>query len=792
MAASAAARYEVRWRVTGTEQWSDIASISPVSEIVVEGLNRTKQYDFEVRAVSACGAKSDWGTGTNTIPGATTPPDIATITAQSLADGVHLAWTTADIPPAGTEYSVERSDDGTTGWAERARLRSTAYTDPETSGTTHYYRVAAVNFAGQFGNWSAVINNNGVNVSQIGSNASKALATQLPVINGGFDYTTPADPTYGWTNDTGVTWDFNTTSTGPGAGTNSAHHGPGGTSGAFRNIGLAGCNPGQVYKAQALIKAVGANGQCYVYISWCDASGAEIGTAVPAALNQYGQSNYITGTVSAQGSYAVGVAPNGTVYARTCLAATSHTAGDYYVDNVLCTQHPDNQDMVPDSSTYQRQTTNQGAAVVMRNPNFELGADAQGNIPGWASHGGGTIATQGTVVYSGSASLKVTNVGGGASGAESDRFSCDAGDVIAARCRAYASVGNPATLAVAFYAASGAQLGSLFTKSTSGYASWQTLALAASDNAVAPSGTSYFKALLYQTAATGYAYFDEVLITRTLNLSQHVRGALPNQTYVPARMVGNIPARVPSVISYSVPIGSVSPCTVTITLAAFTMLAGSYSVSYSALSTSISLARNTTTNVWLYFDDPHQAGGSPTLVATTNANDVYGADGRINVGGLSVVVPSSGTGSGGGGGGGGCVCVDQWLPGDVQAGSVCRGDLIYGTSGDLITQPYRVGAIRINRQPCWQLVTESGASVSASESTPMTLPGGALAMFPDMLHELVAVRRGDAPAAWERVTQLRYIGMRAVNQISIGGNCYWAGDEPGVYVSTHNTYVSPK
>ena len=59
MAVSAAEYYEVRWRVKGNDEaWSSPRRVSPVSEVVIEELDRNTQYEFEVRAVSNCGAKS--------------------------------------------------------------------------------------------------------------------------------------------------------------------------------------------------------------------------------------------------------------------------------------------------------------------------------------------------------------------------------------------------------------------------------------------------------------------------------------------------------------------------------------------------------------------------------------------------------------------------------------------------------------------------------------------------------------------------------------------------------------
>lgn len=177
MAASAAEYFEVRWRVKDSgEAWAGPRQIAPTSEIVITELDRTQQYEMEVRAVSNCGAKSVWVPSDYTVPGAVPPVPVDTLTAQPLADGVHLGWTSIAIPAAGVEYSVERSADGSTGWAERIRLRATAYTDPETTGATFYYRVRGVNFAGQYGAYSPIVSSAGVSVGDIGANAANAAA----------------------------------------------------------------------------------------------------------------------------------------------------------------------------------------------------------------------------------------------------------------------------------------------------------------------------------------------------------------------------------------------------------------------------------------------------------------------------------------------------------------------------------------------------------------------------------------------------------------------------------------
>jgi hypothetical protein len=356
MAVSAPDHYEVRWRQTGTVQWGEVSTIKPTDEIVVEGLDRAKTYDFEVRAVAACGAKSAWVTGSHAPASNPVPLTITSITASSLADGVHLAWTIASNAPAGIEYSVERSANGTTGWTARTSVRALAYTDPETSGTVYYYRVQAIAFGGTTGPYSSVVNSAGTNVGAIATAATQAvtLATSMAVINGGFE-ALPAG--YGWTADGGTGWYTDTTSGTPGVPPNGARRnaGTGSNTGAYMNNGVIGCQPGQVVKAQALFKCVGITGGCFVLVQWLDASLATLGTS---------NGNQITGTVT-NGSYVVGVAPAGTVYAKVGLYYNVMTAGTVYADNVVCTQQPSNQSEVPNGGGHNSVTGIDGSGLAL-------------------------------------------------------------------------------------------------------------------------------------------------------------------------------------------------------------------------------------------------------------------------------------------------------------------------------------------------------------------------------------------------------------------------------------------
>lgn len=176
MTKTAASAIEVRYRATGSGAWSQPRSFGVSDTIAIGSLQRGKSYDFQARSVSYCGARSDWVNVTSVIADADMlPPPVASLTAESVADGVHLGWLFA-AAKADTEFSIERSSSATDGFVERTRVKATSYTDPETSGTTYYYRVRAVTTAGGFGGYSNVVSSQGVSVDQLGDDVAAAQA----------------------------------------------------------------------------------------------------------------------------------------------------------------------------------------------------------------------------------------------------------------------------------------------------------------------------------------------------------------------------------------------------------------------------------------------------------------------------------------------------------------------------------------------------------------------------------------------------------------------------------------
>jgi hypothetical protein len=342
MATSAAVKLEVRWREVGTEAWSNIAEAPVMNELYIEGLTRGKQYEVEWRGVSACGAKSAWGSTLHTPPGVAVPLAISTLTAASLADGVHLTWATDGIQPAGIEYSIERSASSTTGFVERARVRATAFTDPETSGTTYYYRVRGVNFSEVYGPYSSVVSSNGVNVGAIGNTANQANANVPTVINPQFK-----NGTTGWTFDNAAGFYQEQGANSPDSACNTylVRQGQaGGATTAARNLGYVSVVPGQTVTALCCLKSLSANAGAYagVRISWRDLNHSELSVTHASVTCGPG------GTYLQCVSKAAGQAPANAQFAHLEIEYLLHTSGYLNATSCNLTVQPASLGEVPD------------------------------------------------------------------------------------------------------------------------------------------------------------------------------------------------------------------------------------------------------------------------------------------------------------------------------------------------------------------------------------------------------------------------------------------------------------
>lgn len=336
---------------------------------------------------------------------------------------------------------------------------------------------------------------------------------------------------------------------------------------------------------------------------------------------------------------------------------------------------------------------------------------------------------------------------------------------------------------------------------TSGYGAWQLLKGAA---AIAPSGTiaAYIEA--YNTATSGVSRFDEMRVTRQASLDNEVvdgttygRTAqsdlyssggvnrvglriagsgqrIGDQRNLVQRTVTNVAAKVPTVISYSASAGT--PATATISIAAFTVLAGSVSTAYSAMSASTTGTNGTTITYYLYFDDPSFAGGTQTLVATTNSNDCYAGDGRVYAGSIAVTYPTSGSGSGSGGGGGtGCPQVDEPVTRRapdgsheiIRAGDVHVGDYLLLTTGRWGWVSYAEAKL----QPCVHVTGEDGSTITCSTSAPLETDDGTCVPAPSVDGLMLRHRESGVM----RIDDVAEIGDAWVQHITCEDACFWVG-----------------
>jgi fibronectin type 3 domain-containing protein len=140
--------YRIEHSLDAATGWTTIAITGPdVTTYTDEGLSSGTTYFYRVFATNAGGDSPALE-----VPSATTvnvPPSPTTVTAvPASSTQIELDW--SDVPDE-TGYRVERSPDGSTGWATVATTGQdvTTYLDSGlASGTTYYYRVFATSAGG--------------------------------------------------------------------------------------------------------------------------------------------------------------------------------------------------------------------------------------------------------------------------------------------------------------------------------------------------------------------------------------------------------------------------------------------------------------------------------------------------------------------------------------------------------------------------------------------------------------------------------------------------------------------
>ncbi|HEX9391473.1 MAG TPA: fibronectin type III domain-containing protein [Usitatibacteraceae bacterium] len=231
-----------------------------------------------------------------------------------------------------------------------------------------------------------------------------------------------------------------------------------------------------------------------------------------------------------------------------------------------------------------------------------------------------------------------------------------------------------------------------------------------------------------------------------------------------------------------------TPATATLSVTAFTMYIGSVTLSYNAASVGVTGTNGAVVTYYIYFDDAAYAGGTPTLVATTTANAIAQADGRVYVGSVTFTFPTSGTG---GGGGTGCVTADSVTPDGRRFGDLKMGDEIELCDPEtLVSSRGTILFLARNVDECVNLITHGGSVLPCSLSAPIpTLERGYM-VAPDCLGLTVPIRRDDIIAR-EMVIAIEPIGRQEIVHLHVADRCFWAGKFHSACVLHHNLKPPP-
>ncbi len=615
---------------------------------------------------------------------------------------------------------------------------------------------------------------NAANTANTNANTANTSVNNLNAVNLSF-----AQGMYGWTPvSDAANWYAETGANGPGgAGTYVVHKVSTVTTQMINQTRVPVVG-GQVIKATGQCRAIGSpNGGAALFIEWIDINGNIISTP---------NSNL---ALASSGTFQLALtatAPSNAAFANIGPSAGSTTGsatGYWTFANFAWNYQPSSVDEIPDGATYIRsiQLASSSSALTLDNATFQMPSASVATIPGWSTSSAGasaylqssgpspSVGGQYVVLHSGA--------GGGAVLVHNRSFAVNPGDKVSTGGLLYAASGS-ALIAANFYNAAGTFISAISVATSS--AAW----LASSSSGVVPSNAATMVVSCNQATASSYAVFNYVWCSINDVRVAGSGAQIGDQRNLKQRTVTNIPAKVGTTISYTAAAGS--PATSTISVGAFTVLAGSVSVAYNASSASVTGSNGATVTYYLYMNDPAFAGGTQTLIATTNGNDVYGGDGYVYVGPVSVTFPTSGSGSGGGGGGGAgaCVCDDMWIDDEMQAGEARVGELFdcldIPTSG-LRKFRRRLRSTESVEVPCVRIATEYGAILECSATTPFDLPGGGMTYAPDMEGLQVVTDKGI-----ETVACVIDIGVRRVCKHNLGGISFAAGVDPSHRIYSHN------
>jgi hypothetical protein len=606
--------------------------------------------------------------------------------------------------------------------------------------------------------------------------------TLVGIQNPGFDL-----GLQGWTPESdAANWYGETGTNGPNAGTTTYAVHKGSTTTTFlRNAFKAPVVPGQIIKATCKVKGISSpTGTPAIRILFQDINGSDIASpASPVSSGTVGNSTQllsVAGTAPSNAAFAI-MSPG--------VGFGTNTNGFYNFDDMAWTYQPNSVDEVPDGATYVRnvQQSTAASALTVDNATFQLAPDSTGAIPGWSA----SPSTTGAALQGASPSPAVgsqylvvhaPSSGPGAM-VTNRRYAVNPGDSISVGGLMDAASGVFSAITVTFTTNNGTFVSSIAAGGSS--PTWQ----AVTASGVVPPTAAYMILGCYCGTASQFAAFNYVWCSVNDVRVAGSGAQIGDQRNLKQRTVTNIPAKVPTTISYTATAGS--PATATISVGAFTVLNGSVSTAYNASSVSVSGTNGTTPTYYLYMNDPKFSGGVQTLIATTNGNDLYTGDGYVYVGPVQVAYPTSGGGSGGGGGGGSgsCVCAHMWLDQDTQASEAVKGflaDCLDIPSSGLRKFRRRLRGMEMSTQPCVRLTTSGGAVLECSASTPFDLPSGGMTYAPEMEGLEVITDKGV-----EVVASVVEIGEQLVCHQHYGGCSYAAGADPSHRIYSHNVIAKP-
>ncbi len=150
-AVDGATGYDLQRRTNGGT-WGDPMDAGSDTTHTDMDLAPSTTYDYEVRAKNAAGT-SDWSAVVTAATTAPTAPDaVSDLAATAGASSITLTWSAPDSNGADISgYTIEVSDDGSTGWTDLASKAAGDTSHEHTNlgpGTTKHYRITAANSEG--------------------------------------------------------------------------------------------------------------------------------------------------------------------------------------------------------------------------------------------------------------------------------------------------------------------------------------------------------------------------------------------------------------------------------------------------------------------------------------------------------------------------------------------------------------------------------------------------------------------------------------------------------------------